>query len=108
MSNCKIDSDGSQRIAEALKKSKLKLQNLNLGNNQLELEGAVAFAEYFSSLDTLCSITLNQASLNGEGVKVIVESVVRSAVSGSLWHFDIGGNMVMDKETVLSLCELLR
>ena len=57
----------------------------------------MAFAEYFNSYDSLCSITLNQTSLNCEGVKVIVESLVKSAISGSLQHFDIGGNMVMDK-----------
>ena len=58
----------------------------------MELEGAEAFAEYFQSYDYLSHISLNSTGLNSEGVKILVESLTKSAESGSLNKLDIAEN----------------
>ena len=67
-----------------MNKPKPKLSILDIGNNSLELEGAEAFAEYFQSYDYLGCISLNSTGLSSEGVKILVDSLTKSAESGSL------------------------
>ena len=73
----------------------------------MELEGAEAFAEYFQSYDYLSCISLNSTGLNSEGVKILVESLTKSAESGNLSKLDIAENLGSDKETIESLSKLL-
>ena len=58
----------------------------------MELEGAKAFAEYFISYDYLGDISLNSTGLDSEGVKILIESLTKSAESGSLVRLDIAEN----------------
>ena len=109
LSSCKIDSEGAQLLVQSLlNRSEVKLRILDLGNNSLEIEGAEAFAEYFRTYDTLESIHLNSTGLDTDGVRVLLESLTPSAASGSMFCLDIAENFISDKETVQSLCDLLK
>ena len=81
---------------------------LLLSHNPIESDGALAFADYFKSYNTVRSLAVNSASIDDEGLKSLLESLSGSAEAGNLSTLDISENMSIDRNTVNSLCKLIR
>ena len=79
-----------------------------LSQNVLELKGAQAFADYFRTYDTLRSLTVSTAALDSEAMKILLESLQKSAESGNLNVLDISNNMCSSRKTNHSLCTLIK
>ena len=81
---------------------------LLLSHNGIETEGAQSFADYFRTYDSLRSLSVSSASMDFEGLKILLESLHSSAESGNLNVLDISENMCTDKKTIDSLCRLIK
>ena len=81
---------------------------LLLSHNGIETEGAKAFADYFRTYNSLRSLSVSSASIDYEGLRILLESLHGSAESGNLNILDISENMCTHKSTVDSLCRLIK
>ena len=76
---------------------------LSVNANQIENEGAIAFAEYLRKIDTLEILNMSCNTISDEGFEELFESLKPSANSEKLREINISENWI---ESGLSLIHI--
>ena len=85
----------------------MRLRQLYLSENQLEGQGAQAFAAYIQNIDTLETIDFAKNNIDSEGLIALLTSLEHCAKSGSLQKLVISENWIQSTAAITALVTLI-
>ena len=80
---------------------------LSVNANQIENEGAIAFAEYLRKIDTLEILNMSCNTISDDGFEELFESLKPSANSEKLREINISENWIESGNVINALTELM-
>lgn len=80
---------------------------MSVNANQIENEGAIAFAEYLRKIDTLEILNMSCNTISDEGFEELFESLKPSANSEKLREINISENWIESGNVINALTELM-
>ena len=102
---CNIQSSGSVHLAKALEENTTtQIQTLELFGNQIESEGAVAFADMLAANKSLAKLNMRGCSIQGEGAICLAKAMEKNS---TVREVDISDNPI-GSEGAVALASMLK
>jgi serine/threonine protein kinase/Ran GTPase-activating protein (RanGAP) involved in mRNA processing and transport len=94
LNNKGIGDEGAKQIAQALREINCKVQELGLGDNTIEVEGATAIAKALTTNATLHRLELDDNKIGDRGARAIAKELTTNATLQELY---LGNNKIGDE-----------